>query len=148
MTIVHTLLGVATAKDWEVQQMDVHNALLHGDFEEEVYMKLTPSFKLSDPSKVCSLRKLLYGLKHAHRCSNSSLNFLLLSTNWVSPRVIKTINYLFSLIQGEHVLHVLGYVDDFIVACNNLHAIKKFKVQLNKCLHMKGMGKLKYFFGH
>jgi hypothetical protein len=32
-------LAIATARRWEVHQMDVKNAFLHGDLEEEIYME-------------------------------------------------------------------------------------------------------------
>jgi len=39
MVTVHTVIAVAATRAWELHQMDVHNAFLHGDLEEVVYMK-------------------------------------------------------------------------------------------------------------
>ena len=68
MTTVRALLRIVAAKKWEIHQIDVHNAFLRGDLEEEVYMKLPSGFSHSDPTKVCRLRKSLYGLRQAPRC--------------------------------------------------------------------------------
>ena len=67
MTSVQCFLFVATARGWELHQMDVHNAFLHGGPEEEVYITFPPGFKTSQLNKVCKPQKSLYGLKQAPR---------------------------------------------------------------------------------
>lgn len=47
MVTVQAVLAVATARDWELHHMDVHNAFLHGDLQEEVFMKLPAGFNVS-----------------------------------------------------------------------------------------------------
>ena len=83
MNTVRFLLKVSAAKRWEIRQMDVHNDFLHGDLEEEIYMQLPPGFKASDPSKVCRLRKSLYGLKQSPRCWFTKLSKALLSFGFI-----------------------------------------------------------------
>jgi len=34
------VLAIGVVKGWEIHQMDVNNAFLHGDLEEEVFIKM------------------------------------------------------------------------------------------------------------
>lgn len=44
MVTFRTLLSIASARNWEVHQMHIHNAFLYRDLLEEVLMKLPLAF--------------------------------------------------------------------------------------------------------
>lgn len=144
MTTVRVFLKVAAAKNWEVHQMDVHNAFLHGELEEEVYMKLPPGFRNSDGNKVCRLKKSIYGLKQAPRCWFAKLTAALTGYGFVQT---KTDYSLFRLVRGALQLYVIVYVDDLLIGGNDTEAICRFKGYLGQCFRMKDLGPLKYFLG-
>ncbi|GKV29174.1 hypothetical protein SLEP1_g38122 [Rubroshorea leprosula] len=58
LTSMCSLLAIAAMWRWKLFQMDVKNALLNGNIEEEVYMK-PPSGLNHPPNKVCQLRRAL-----------------------------------------------------------------------------------------
>lgn len=144
MTTVRSLLSLVAKRGWELHQMDVHNAFLHGDLEEEVYMRLPPGFTHSDPRKVCRLRKAIYGLKQASRCWFAKLSNALLEFGFVQAYEDYS---LFIYTKDSKEVRVLVYVDDLVLASNDLSLLTKFKTYLGDCFRMKDLGKLKYFLG-
>ena len=144
MVTVRAFLAIVASKNWELHQMDVHNAFLHGDLDEEVYMRLPPGFESSSPNKVCRLRKSLYGLKQAPRCWFAKLVSALKDYGFLQSYSDYS---LFTYTRGSVQINVLVYVDDLILSGNDSAALQTFKHYLSDCFHMKDLGSLKYFLG-
>jgi hypothetical protein len=78
MTIIRVLLFVVINQGWSLYQMDVRNAFLHGELEEEVFMKLPPGHPQSHSSNlICKLHKSIYGLKQSPQAWHAKLSVAL-----------------------------------------------------------------------
>jgi len=61
MVIVHCFLLVVVARGWELHKMDINNAFLHEDLDEEVYMTFPLGCYAPTSQKVCKLKNLFMG---------------------------------------------------------------------------------------
>ncbi|CAL1353265.1 unnamed protein product [Linum trigynum] len=140
---VKTLLAVASVKNWFLHQMDISNAFLNGDLEEEVYIKIPLGMK-AIPGKCCKLRKSLYGLKQASRQWYAKLTEAL--TNFGFTQSYSDYS-LFTKQTPEGILVMLVYVDDLILSGNSMKLIQGAKNYLSQQFKVRDLGELKYFLG-
>ncbi|GKA04775.1 RmlC-like cupins superfamily protein [Tanacetum coccineum] len=143
MVTVRTLLAISTINNWFVHQLDINNSFLHGDLNEEVYMIVPSGYKRPlPPNTVCRLKKSLYGLKQANRQWFIKLTTLLLSIGFTQSHAKTS---LFTYYKGTDTLILLIYVDDILLAGNNLSLIIDIKAQLHQTFSIKDLGPLRYY---
>ncbi|CAA7043502.1 unnamed protein product [Microthlaspi erraticum] len=149
MTTVKTLLAVAAAKDWSLTQLDISNAFLNGDLDEEIYMTLPPGYTAKPgeslpPNAVCRLKKSLYGLKQASRQWFLKFSSVLLKLGFAKSHADHTL--FVKNVSGKY-LAVLVYVDDIIITSNCDADVDQLKEDLKKAFRLRDLGALRYFLG-
>jgi hypothetical protein len=145
MTTVCGLLAVAAAKGWHLHQMDVKNAFLQGDLEEQVYMVQPPGFHSgTNTSAVCRLKKSLYGLKQAPRAWNAKITQQLHKMSFETSKADSSL-FIHKTRLGP--INILLYVDDLVITGADLEEINRVKRQLAASFEMKDLGDLHYFLG-
>ncbi|XP_021742804.1 uncharacterized protein LOC110708891 [Chenopodium quinoa] len=135
--------SLAASKGWELHQLDINNAFLHGNLIEEVYMQV-PEGIPNPNGLVRKLKKSLYGLKQASRQWYARLNFELLSLGFT-----QSLNdySLFLKKSDSHIIIVAVYVDDIILTGNDTAGILDLKAHLHQVFSIKDLGKLNFFLG-
>ena len=63
---VRLILSMAALENWTISGLDVRNAFLYGDLDEEIYMEQPEGFRVQGQEHfVLRLKRALYGLKQA-----------------------------------------------------------------------------------
>jgi hypothetical protein len=145
MATVRAVIVVAVSRGWLLHQMDVKNAFLHGELQEEVYLDQPPGYEdKSHPNYVCKLRKALYGLKQALRAWHDKIAEYLVTIGF---RMSDADHSLYVRKSDEGIVVITIYVDDLIVGGDNEKEVEHVKRLLKQKFDMKDLGELKFFLG-
>ena len=145
LTTIRLVLKIVAAENLHLEQLDVKTAFLHGDLEEELYMRQPEGFIKEDKKNlVCRLKKSLYGLKQAPR-------------QWYKKFDSFMSSHSFTRCQADHCCYfkkfdnnfiiLLLYVDDMLVAGSNMQEIVNLKLKLSKQFEMKDLVAAKQILG-
>lgn len=110
---MRVLLALAAYKNRNLWQLDVKNALLHGELDHEIYMQQPMGFQSQDhPGYVCKLRKALYGLKQAMRAWYGKVAEFLVHSGYSVTHADSSL--FVKAIEGKLAIGLV-YVDDLII---------------------------------
>eukprot|EP00253_Pinus_taeda_P010286 PITA_10286 len=141
-TTICSIIALAASQGWNLHQMDVKTAFLHGLIKEEVYVEQPEGFEIHDREyHVCKLKKAIYGLKQAPRAWYERIDGYLMKLGFTRSEVDPTFK-----VEDDKPLILVLYVDDlFLTGANPL--IHKCKRELASKFEMKDLGLMHYFLG-
>jgi len=137
------IMALVAHFDLELHQMDVKTAFLNGDLEEEVYMKQPEGFD-DNTRKACKLNKSIYGLKQASRQWYIKFHKVITSFGLIDNFVDQCI---YLKVSGSKVIFLVLYVDDILLASNDLGFLHETKQFLSQNFEMKDLGEASYVIG-
>jgi hypothetical protein len=127
--------------------MDVTTAYLNAPIDYPVFIEQPKGYEVQgkDGKKLyCKLNKSLYGLKQSGRLWNRLLTDFLIAEGFTQSNVEPC---LFSMYTDSHVVKVIVFVDDILIACNSCSILNDVKARLNHRFKMKDLGEVNWFLG-
>jgi len=145
---IRTLLQQAANEGLHLHQMDVKGAYLNAPIDKDIYVQQPPGYEQTDSNGTpftCHLKKSLYGLKQSGRNWHSTLTDFLKEQGF-TPNKSDQCVYTYHAENGDQII-ILFWVDDIIIACNNLELIGTTKEMLNNKFKMDDRGEINWFLG-
>lgn len=129
MSSIRTVLSLTDTLDLDVEQMDVKMEFLHGDLEEEIYMKQPDGFQVKGKEDhVCRLRKSLYGLKKAPRQWYKKFESVMCDRG--DHKTTSDHCVFVRKFSNDDLIILLLYVYDILIVEKNISNINRLKKQL------------------
>ena len=126
------LLSTAAGLDLHIHQVDVKTAFLNGHLEEDIYKRQPEGFD-DGTVRVLRLRRSLYGLKKSLRALNQRIRAELLHHDFVH---CECNHALYERRVGDHRLFLLLYVDDLLLATDDIGLLQWAKGMLSGAFQM------------
>lgn len=142
---IRTILALAASNGWNVYQLDVKSAFLHGELVENVYVEQPLGYQKQGKNSVYKLKKALYGLKQAPRAWYSKIESYFVQEGFTKCPYEHTL-FVKQDNKGK-VLIISLYVDDLIYTGNDEGMFCEFRKSMRSNFAMTDLGRMRYFLG-
>ena len=143
MTTIRVLMLLCIFHGFICHQLDIETAFLNADLDHDVYIEQPPGY-CKDKSKVCLLRKSLYGLKQSAKLWNENVHNFLENNGFARTHADMC---LYRKENSQGIIFLIIWVDDIVILSNNIKLIDNFKEQISNKYKVKDLGPLKSFLG-
>lgn len=144
------LFSLAVEYDWDIDQWDVTTAFLYGKLKEDIYM-LQPvgAITKGQETKVCKLKRSLYGLKQASNAWFNELDREMLSLGFTQSKIEPCLYQKLLGDRDRDRIVIVIYVDDIFIFCSDIHKKEKekLKTELLKKFKVKDLGHARHVLG-
>ena len=115
---IRIVLALVALLDLELEQLDVKKTFLHGDLDEEIYIKKTEGFVQHQKGRlVCKLKNSLYGLKQSPRQWYKKFDSFMVSQGYTRSEYDHCLY--FKKLNDIFIILVL-YVDDMLIVSKSM----------------------------
>lgn len=142
MNGIRVLLAISCHLGYDVSQLDIETAYLNGVLEEDVYME-PPAGMRADGSRVCKLRRSIYGLKQSGAVWHRTISAALSDMHFEACRSDACL----FVRRTQSPVFLALYVDDIIVSSRSSAASNEVKAQLAARFSIKDMGGVRMLLG-
>ena len=131
--------------DLELHQMDVKTAFLNGDLYENVYMAQPKGFVMKGKEHMgCRLKKSIYGLKQASRQWYLKFDETIRKFGFKEN---EEDNCIYAKFRSGKFIFLILYVDDILLASNDVSLLLETKNFLSSNFVMKDLGEASFVLG-
>ncbi|TPX38764.1 DNA-directed DNA polymerase [Synchytrium endobioticum] len=147
LTSVRVVLTIAAIENLEVYQLDIKTAFLNARLDPAitVYVEQPHGFaEIGQETKVCRLKKALYGLKEAPKEWHETLKGWMLNNGFT---VLRSDELIYIKRSEDEFIVVLVHVDDMLVGSRGVGSLNKLIDTLRESFDLSAAKPVEYFLG-
>ncbi|UYV84129.1 hypothetical protein LAZ67_X001289 [Cordylochernes scorpioides] len=140
LAVIRVLITLSLNMKWYNRHLDVDNAYLYGDLEEEIYMLLPEGVERKD-NEVYKLLRPIYGLRQSGRNWNLTLDHALQEMGFTR---LESCNCIYTYLDKAI---IAVYVDDLALFGESEEILRNIEQKINERFRVKNLGAIRNFLG-